>query len=318
MPLFDRSTRQPHPDRSQAQLLQQYTGSWGRPITVLWPKASRSSTSAAARQTPGVMGCIEQQFILSIWQEPAHQPPQSHRATPCQYGITARRPCMLRWGRSASPQRSLGSRISSSLGWTFCPLQGNRGVYARPGYPFTRYCSTGTAQHKVHTKVPAGMQWLHNLPGSSVYEDALVLTCKRASWILWTPMGSAPLVSGRTVLLLPAVSTAATPGVSPLDSQQGPLLFCDIARGGPQGLGLCEWQPGCTFMPGRNFWSASAITKAPVGSDPDGGLLDSRGVQLSLALFCSQLPLQRRLAQQQVLGYSGSNARSRFPPGGGV
>lgn len=82
-----------------------------------------------------------------------------------------------------------------------------------------------------------------------------MLTCKRASWILWTPMGSAPLVSGRRVLLLPAVQYGGHAPVFPLDWQQGPLLgFVTVQGADPKVLAYAEYIR-MHLMPRENFWT---------------------------------------------------------------
>lgn len=76
-------------------------------------------------------------------------------------------------------------------------------------------------------------------------------TCKRASWILWTPMGSVR----ETVLLLPAVQYGGHAPVFPLDWQQGPLLgFVTVQGADPKVLAYAEYIR-MHLMPRENFWT---------------------------------------------------------------
>lgn len=139
------------------------------------------------------------------------------------------------------------------------------------GLPLAPELLAHWAKHKVHAEDLLGMQVaFHNLPGSSVYEDALRAHLQKSQLDFVDPHGFRTAGFRETVLLLPAVQYGGhAPGISAGLAAGAAAGFCDRARGRPQGLGLCGIHPDAPYAPGE-LLDASAITKAPTGSSRRG------------------------------------------------
>ena len=124
------------------------------------------------------------------------------------------------------------------------------------GLPLTPELLAHWAKHKVHAEDLLGMQVaFHNLPGSSVYEDALRAHLQKSQLDFVDPHGFRTAGFRETVLLLPAVQYGGHAPVFPLDWQQGPLLgFVTVQGADPKVLAYAEYIR-MHLMPRENFWT---------------------------------------------------------------
>ena len=267
--LFDRSTRQPTLTEAGRSFYER-----AREIQHLYDRAVAEGKQIQHLSQQHikrlVIGCLDEQFIL-IWQDlltTALPLAQSYAPCPVRYYSKESLYAALLRGE-VQIAALLENEDIRRFGLDFLPFAQVTELCMPAGLPLAPELLAHWAKHKVHAEDLLGMQVaFHNLPGSSVYEDALRAHLQKSQLDFVDPHGFRTAGFRETVLLLPAVRRPR-PGISAGLAAGAAAGFCDRARGGPQGLGLCGIHPDAPYAPGE-LLDASAITKAPIGSSRRG------------------------------------------------
>lgn len=216
--LFDRSTRQPTLTEAGRSFYER-----AREIQHLYDRAVAEGKQIQHLSQQHikrlVIGCLDEQFIL-IWQDlltTALPLAQSYAPCPVRYYSKESLYAALLRGE-VQIAALLENEDIRRFGLDFLPFA----QVTPPGCPWPPSCWRTGLSTKSTPRICWGCRWPFITCREARYTRMRsVPTCKRASWILWTPMGSAPLVSGRRYCCCPPCSTAATPRSSPWTGSRG-------------------------------------------------------------------------------------------------
>lgn len=254
--LFDRSTRQPTLTEAGRSFYER-----AREIQHLYDRAVAEGKQIQHLSQQHikrlVIGCLDEQFIL-IWQDlltTALPLAQSYAPCPVRYYSKESLYAALLRGE-VQIAALLENEDIRRFGLDFLPFAQVTELCMPAGLPLAPELLAHWAKHKVHAEDLLGMQVaFHNLPGSSVYEDALRAHLQKSQLDFVDPHGFRTAGFRETVLLLPAVQYGGHAPVFPMDWQQGPLLgFVTVQGADPKVLAYAEYIR-MHLMPRENFWT---------------------------------------------------------------
>lgn len=254
--LFDRSTRQPTLTEAGRSFYER-----AREIQHLYDRAVAEGKQIQHLSQQHikrlVIGCLDEQFIL-IWQDlltTALPLAQSYAPCPVRYYSKESLYAALLRGE-VQIAALLENEDIRRFGLDFLPFAQVTELCMPAGLPLAPELLAHWAKHKVHAEDLLGMQVaFHNLPGNSVYEDALRAHLQKSQLDFVDPHGFRTAGFRETVLLLPAVQYGGHAPVFPLDWQQGPLLgFVTVQGADPKVLAYAEYIR-MHLMPRENFWT---------------------------------------------------------------
>lgn len=254
--LFDRRTRQPTLTEAGRSFYER-----AREIQHLYTRAVAEGKQIQQLSQQHierlVVGCLGDQFI-QIWQDLLLTAlPLAQRYAPCPVRYSSKESLYtaLLQGK-VHISAMLENEDIRRFGLQFSPFARVTELCMYAGPPLDPELLEYWTRRKVHTEDLTGKQVaFHNLPGTSVYEDALRahLQKSRLDFIDLQEVRTAGF--RETILLFPAIQYNGHTPVFPLDWQEGPLLGFVTAPGADPKVSAYAEYIRTHLQPRENFWT---------------------------------------------------------------